>query len=99
MEQGFAFRGFKPYAAHFQVGERFSCVGERPAVRGWDGVNLDLVVVEIQKRRGDFRITVGFVAVEQRFQPREVRSDEVSHTNNGSSSAGDRSMMPFLSMW
>ena len=99
VEQCFALGGFKVHAAHFQVGKRFPRVGERPAVRRRDGVNLDLVVMAIQKRRGDFRVAAGFATAELRFQPREVRSDEVSHTNSGSSSAGGRSTMPFLSMW
>lgn len=99
MELGFAFRGFKPYAAHFQVGERFTRVGERPTVYRRDGINLDLVVVAIQKRRGDLGVVTGLTAAELRFEPSEVRSDKVSHTNNGSSAAGGRLTMPFLSMW
>lgn len=98
MEQGFAFGGFKPHAAHFQVGERFPCVGERPTVHGRHGVNLDLVVVAIQKRRGDFRAATGLTAAELRFKPSEVRSDEIGHSHIGSSSVWGRSTMPFLSM-
>lgn len=75
VEQGLALGGFKTHAAHFLVGERFTRVGERPAVRGRDGVNLDLVVVASQKRRGDFRAAAGLTAAELRFKPSEVRSD------------------------
>lgn len=92
-----ALGGFKPHVAHLQVGERFPRVGERPAVHGRDGVNLDLVVMAIQKRRGDLGAAAGLTAAELRFEPSKVRSDKVSHTNNGSA-AGGRSTMPFLSM-
>lgn len=98
VEQRFAFRGFKPHAAHFQVGERFAGVGERPAVGGWDCVELDLVVVAIQKRRGNLGVGAGFAAAELRLEPGEVRGNEVGHTNNGWSTASGRSTMPFLSM-
>ncbi len=98
VEQGFAFRGFKPHAAHFQVGERFAGVGERPAVGGRERVELDLVVVAIQKRRGNLGVGAGFAAAKLRLEPGEVRGNEVGHTNNGWSAASCRSTMPFLSM-
>lgn len=98
MEQGLAFGGFKPHAAHLQVEERFPCVSERPAVRGRHGVNLDLVVMAVQKRRGDLGAAAGFTAAELRFEPSKVRRDEIGHGHTGSLSAGGRAMMPFLSM-
>ena len=52
----------------------------------------------IQKRCGDFRVGAGFVAAELRLEPREVRGNEVGHTNKGRLAASGRSTMPFLSM-
>lgn len=87
-EQGFAFCGFKPHAAHFLVGECFAGVGERPAVGGRERVELDLVVVAIQKQRGNFSVGAGFAVAELRLEPGEVRSDKVSHADRGYFEAG-----------
>lgn len=93
-----SFEGLKTNARHFQVRERFAGVGERPAVGGRERVELDLVVVAIQKRRSNLGVGAGFAAAELRLEPGEVRGNEVGHTNNGWSTASGRSTMPFLSM-
>ena len=63
-----SFGGLKANARHLQVRERFAGVRERPAVGGRERVELDLVVVAIQKRRGDFRVGAGFAATELRLE-------------------------------